>query len=100
MKIKILNNTRNELLKRNEISFILHHDGAPTPSRMEVREELARVLKVDVDRIYIRKMKSVTGASMTIGEAHLHDSPENARIIEPKHIILRFSPQIEGKGKE
>ncbi|MEM2434737.1 MAG: 30S ribosomal protein S24e [Candidatus Bathyarchaeia archaeon] len=97
MKIKILNNKRNELLKRNEIIFTLHHDGAPTPSRIEVRKELASMLKVDEDRVYIRRMESVTGAAMSVGEAHLYNSPENAKAIEAKHIILRSSPQIKGE---
>jgi len=97
LKIKILNKKRNELLKRNEIIFILHHDGAPTPSRVEVRKELASALKVDVERIYIRKVESATGAAMSIGEAHLYDSLESAKAIEAKHIILRSSPQIKGE---
>lgn len=96
MKVRILSNKHNELLKRNEIIFTLHHEGAPTPSRIEVRKELASVLKVGVDRIYIRKMESVTGAATSIGEAHLYDSPENAKAMEAKHILLRSSPQIEG----
>lgn len=97
LKIRILNNKRNELLKRNEVIFIVYHNGAPTPSRVEVRKGLASALKVDVDRVYIRKVESTTGAATSIGEAHLYDSTEDAKAIEAKHIILRSSPQVKGE---
>lgn len=91
MKIKILKNKRDELLKRNDVIFTVHHNGSPTPSRTEVRKEIAGVLKVDVERVYIRRMEGVTGTNMTIGEAHIYDTPEYAKAVEPKHIILRHS---------
>ncbi len=93
MKVKIVNNKRNGLLKRNEVIFTLSHEGAPTPSRIEVREELARFLKTDVENVYVKKMKTMTGTMMSVGEAHIYDSPEQARRIEPKYILLRNSPQ-------
>lgn len=97
MEIKIVSNKRNDLLKRNEVIFIVTHEGGPTPSRIEVREKLASKLNVDVDRVYIRRMETMTGTRITTGEAHIHDAPEQARLIEPKHIISRNSPQ---KGEE
>ncbi|MBS7606807.1 MAG: 30S ribosomal protein S24e [Candidatus Bathyarchaeia archaeon] len=97
MKINIISNRRNELLKRNEIIFSVIHERAPTPSRIEVRRELARILRVDVERVYVRKVESVTGASMTMGEAHVYDSEEHAKQIEPEHIIMRNSPQTKEK---
>ncbi|MBS7623985.1 30S ribosomal protein S24e [Candidatus Bathyarchaeota archaeon] len=97
MKIKVLKNRRDEILKRNEIIFTVHHDNSPTPSRVEVRREIASMFKVDIERVYIRRMEGVTGTNMTIGEAHIYDSPEYAKAIEPKHIILRHSPLSKEK---
>lgn len=97
MKINIVSNKRNDLLKRNEIIFSVVHEHAPTPSRIEVRRELARILKVDVERVYVRRMESATGASMAMGEAHIYDSEEHAKRIEPEHIIMRNSPQTKEK---
>ncbi|MEM2465131.1 MAG: 30S ribosomal protein S24e [Candidatus Bathyarchaeia archaeon] len=93
MEIKILGNKRNELLRRNEVLFTVLHEKGSTPSRLEVREKLASALKVDVDRIFIRKMETVTGTMAAMGEAHVYDSPEDAKIIESKHIIIRNAPQ-------
>ncbi|MBS7639303.1 MAG: 30S ribosomal protein S24e [Candidatus Bathyarchaeia archaeon] len=96
MKISVISNKRNELLKRNEVIFSISHNGSPTPSRIEVRREIARILKVDAERVYIRKIESVTGAAASIGEAHIYDSQDQAKIIEPEHIIRRNTQQNKG----
>lgn len=93
-EVKIVGTKRNDLLKRNEVFFVVSHNG-PTPSRMEVRERLANLLRVDADRVYIVRMKTMTGARNTEGEAHVYDLPEQAKAIEPKHIIARNTPQKE-----
>ncbi|MBS7640833.1 MAG: 30S ribosomal protein S24e [Candidatus Bathyarchaeia archaeon] len=93
-EVKIMDTKRNDLLRRNEVFFIVSHNG-PTPSRIEIREKLANLLRIDVDRVYIVRMKTMTGARNTKGEAHIYDSPEQAKAIEPKHIIARNTPQKE-----
>jgi len=100
MKIEIISNKYNKLLGRNEIIFNLSHEGSATPSRIEVRKELARMLKIDVERVYIRKIETMTGTMVAKGEAHVYDSPEQARRIEPEHIIIRNSPQKKEKEEE
>ncbi|MBS7634167.1 30S ribosomal protein S24e [Candidatus Bathyarchaeota archaeon] len=96
MKVEIVSNKRNELLKRNEIIFNVVHENSPTPSRLEMRRELARILKTDVEKVYVRRMESTTGLSTAIGEAHVYDSPSQANQVEPKYIMLRNSPKTEG----
>lgn len=95
MKIKIVSSRRNDLLKRNEIIFILSHERSPTPSRIEVRKEIAKVLKTEIDKVYIRKIETVTGTTTSIGEAHIYDSLELVKQIEPEHIIIRNTPQVK-----
>lgn len=96
MKVKIVSNKRNELLKRNEIIFSVSHENSPTPSRLEMRQELARILKTDIERVYVRGIKSTTGLLTAIGEAHVYDSPSQANLVEPKYIMQRNSPKKEG----
>ncbi len=96
MKVKIVSNKRNEILKRNEIIFSVSHENSPTPSRLEVRRELARILKTDIERVYVRRMESTTGLLTAIGEAHVYDSLSQASQVEPKHIMRRNSPKTEG----
>jgi small subunit ribosomal protein S24e len=93
LKIKVIENKRNELLKRNEAILSLLHEGSPTPSRIEARKEIARILKTDIDGVYVRKIETMTGAGISICEAYIYDSPEQAKRIEPEHIIVRNSPQ-------
>jgi small subunit ribosomal protein S24e len=97
VKIEIVNNQRNELLKRNEVKFRILHEGSGTPSRVEVRQKLAASLDVNEERIYINKFETETGSMRAIGEANVYDSAEQAKLTEPKYIILRSSPKTEKK---
>jgi small subunit ribosomal protein S24e len=96
VKLKIISNRRNELLKRNEIIFNVSHENSPTPSRLDVKRELARILKIDAERVYVRRVESTTGLSISMGEAHVYDSPDQASLVEPKYVMRRNSPKTEG----
>jgi small subunit ribosomal protein S24e len=97
VKIEIVNNQRNELLKRNEVKFRILQEGGGTPSRVEVRQKIAASLDVNEERIYINKFETQTGRMTAAGEANVYDSAEQAKLTEPKHIILRSSPKTEKK---
>jgi small subunit ribosomal protein S24e len=97
MRIKIISRQRNELLKRDEISFRVDHEGASTPSRIEIKQKLADMLKADEERVYVSKFETKTGSTTTVGEANLYDSLEQAKYVEPEHIILRNTPKSEKK---
>lgn len=60
-----------------------------TPTRSEVRREIAVLLKVELDRVWIRKMETKTGTNITLGLAHVYDNPVKALQVEPEHIIKR-----------
>lgn len=60
-----------------------------TPSRAEVRRELAVLLKVDLERVWIRRMETRTGTHRTTGLAHVYDDAAKALQMEPEHIIRR-----------
>ncbi|MEM2112474.1 MAG: 30S ribosomal protein S24e [Candidatus Bathyarchaeia archaeon] len=100
MKIEILNQTRNELLKRIELTFRVDHAGSGTPSNVEIRKKLADMFNVDVERVYLRKNKTKTGSMTVTSEAHVYDSVEQARYVEPKYIIQRTTPKSEKKGEK
>lgn len=97
MKIEIVNNQRNELLKRNEVKFRILHEESGTPSRVEVRQKLAASLDANEERIYVSKFETETGSMTAKGEANVYDSAEQAKLIEQKYIILRNSPKTEKK---
>jgi small subunit ribosomal protein S24e len=100
MKINITTQQYNPLLKRKEIVFeIKHEDIKGTPSRIEVRKALAENLKANVDLVYVRKMQTRTGTMQAKGEANIYDTIEQAKLVEPQHIIERNVPS-EKKPKD
>lgn len=60
-----------------------------TPTRSEVRREIAVLLKSELDRVWIRKMETKTGTNLTVGLAHVYDDSAKALQVEPEHIIRR-----------
>ena len=82
----------NPLIKRREVDFKIEE--ASTPTRVDVRREIAVMLKADLDRVWVRRMETKTGTHRTVGLAHVYDDAAQALAVEPKHIIDRNqSPQ-------
>ena len=93
MKIITTSKEYNPLLKRKEITFEVNHEKAGgTPTRLDVRKELATALKIDIDLVYIKKMTTRTGTRIAVGTANAYDSTEQAKLVESKHILVRNAP--------
>lgn len=100
MEIKILTINENPLLKRKEVTFQVEHDQTGgTPPRIEVKNGLAKILKKDLNLVFIRKFETKTGTRKALGVANIYDSYENAKLIEPEHIVKR-NTQPEKTKKE
>jgi small subunit ribosomal protein S24e len=100
MKINIISQQYNPLLKRKQIVFeIRHEDTKGTPPRIEARKALSEILKTNIELVYIRKMQTKTGTMKAEGEANIYDSIEQAKLVESEHIIARNVPS-EKKDKE
>jgi ribosomal protein S24E len=90
MKLKILSKEQNPLIKRKEVTFSVEHaQTGGTPTRVEVRKQLATLLKTDLDLVYVKQLETKTGTMVAIGEANAYDSVEQAKLVEPEHIIAR-----------
>jgi ribosomal protein S24E len=90
MKLKIVSKEQNPLMKRKEVTFSVEHaQTGGTPNRVEVRKHLASLLKTDLELVYIKQVETKTGTMVAIGEANAYDSIEQAKLMEPKHIIAR-----------
>ncbi|RLI21757.1 30S ribosomal protein S24e [Candidatus Bathyarchaeota archaeon] len=101
MEVKIISDKYNPLLKRKEITFEVNHtQTGGTPPRFEVRKALAKIVKADLDRVYIRKFETKTGTMIAVGEANVYDTVEQAKLIEPEYIILRNQPPEKPKEEE
>lgn len=101
MKINITSQEYNPLLKRKEITFeVKHEKTGGTPPRFEVRKELATMLKMDSVRVYVKRMTTKTGTRTALGTANAYDSIEQAKLVEPQHIIERNAPPKKPEEKK
>jgi small subunit ribosomal protein S24e len=98
MKVKIVSKEQNPLLKRSEVAFSIEHDkDGGTPTRGEVRNQLAQMLKIDLELVYIKHLETKTGTSVAVGEANAYESVEQAKLVEPEHLIARNLPKKKPK---
>lgn len=89
MEIEIDGKRENLLLNRVEVEFTVAHVAEPTPKRDQVREELAKLLKVTKDRVVVDHMESSFGKGATAGYAKVYKSKEDALKVESDYILIR-----------
>jgi len=101
MKLEVTFEKENPLFKRKEVRFQVEHtQPGSTPSRMEIRNSLANILKVDQNFVFIKKLETKTGTHMAVGLANIYDSLEQAKLTEPEHIVKRNIPPEKPKEEE
>lgn len=99
MKVNIISKEQNQLMKRKEIKFIIDHsEKGGTPSRNEVSRQLASMLNSKSELIFIKNLMTKTGTMTAVGEATIYETMEQAKIMEPKHIVARN--EIPEKSEE
>ena len=98
MKVNIISKEQNPLLKRKEITFSVDHaENGGTPSRVEITEQLAILVKTKPELIFVKNMETKTGKMVAVGEANVYDSIEDGKLTEPKHVIARNAPPEKQK---
>lgn len=101
MKIKVTSKKRNPLLKRREVIFeVNHRQAGSTPPRLQVRKELASLMKSDLELVYVKRLETRTGTMVAIGEANAYDSVEDAKLVEPEYVIARNVPSVTPEEEE
>jgi len=98
MKIEVVSAKPNPLLGRRDVRFIVQQPS--TPSRKQVREELASSLKVDLANVYVVSLEVATGSQKTQGEAHVYDSEAQAMLVEMAHVVERNKGTTKIENKE
>jgi len=101
MELMITQQQYNPLLKRKEVAFTVDHKQTKgTPTRLEVRDALANLLKAKPEVVYVRRVETKKGTMIAMGEANAYDSVEQAKLIEPKYIIERNTPKEKKEAEE
>ena len=98
MEVKILSKKDNLILKRKEVNFSIEQGPkGKTPIRLEVKKSIATELKINEELVFVEKMRTMTGTNTLVGVANAYESKEQAKHIEPEHIIKRNSPPEKPK---
>ena len=101
MKIKIVSEKDNPLLRRKEIFFEVRHDErGSTPPRLEVRKAVADAAKAKSDLVFIKKIETKTGTHIAVGKANVYRLIDQAKLVEPEYIIERNAPTEEAKEEK
>ena len=95
MKLELTSTKVNPLIGRREVEFRVEEH--VTPTRSSVKVELATALRVNLDQVYVQRIKTRSGTHVTLGVAHIYDDPAIALRVEPKHVIRRNAPKAEVK---
>ena len=104
MVVKVLEQKKNPLLKREEVRATLEHPGKPTPSREEMLLALERILKTKRELILIDKIFSVKGKGESLLKIFTYskkeDIPEGKReMIEKRMKRKKAKEEKTGEAK-
>jgi ribosomal protein S24E len=92
VKLELTSTKINKVVGRKELAFKVTE--ASTPSRADVRREIAVLMRTEPDNVYVRVLEAKSGTRVTTGLAHVYNNAVTAEAVEPKYIITR------NKGKE
>jgi small subunit ribosomal protein S24e len=95
MKVELVKRTENPLLNRVEVEFRVDHTGGPTPSRIEVRSQLASLLGTSEELLVIERFTSSHGCQVATGVARVYSTREQLELMEPKYLLKRGLPKEE-----
>lgn len=89
MWAEVVGDKYNPLVKRRELSLIVHHESKSTPMRINLRVAVAEKLGADIQRVYVRSIYSEYGVGVSRAGVYIYDTVERALAFEPKYSIER-----------
>jgi ribosomal protein S24E len=100
MQVKIDSTKNNPLLKRKEVGFtIVSGPKDKTPKRLDVKKGVAIEMQIGDEVVFIKRMHTKTGTSITVGDANVYQSVAQAKLVEPEYIRKRNSPPEKPKDE-
>lgn len=87
MDIEVVEDKKNELLKRREVRFKAYYEGV-TPSRQQIREKIIKDLKADPKLTVLDNITAEYGKTEARGYAKIYDD-DQAMKIEAKYKVDR-----------
>ena len=99
-ELELIQDVKNSLIGRRELKVLIHHLGKGTPARYQLRRKISDMLKVPLETVYVRLIKTDYGTGRSIAKIHIYDNAERALSIEPAHIIKRNTPKESGENEQ
>ncbi|HJX06030.1 MAG TPA: 30S ribosomal protein S24e [Candidatus Nanoarchaeia archaeon] len=96
MNLQITKDEKEPLLSRREIGARLGYE-ARTPSRNDIRKEIAKNLNVKEELVVVKRIKPELGTQAARLEIDVYDDEKAMSLIEPGYMLKRHSP---GEKKE
>ena len=98
LKTDLKTTRTNPLIGRKEIEFEVKEKA--TPSRAEIRRDIAVIMKTDLDKVWVRPIETKTGTNTTVGLVHVYDDAAKALQVEPEHIVKRNQAPVPAAEEE
>jgi ribosomal protein S24E len=95
LKIEIEGKKENPLLERTEVNLRVEHEGTGTPTRDEIRNQLAGMMGAKEDTVIIDNMHTEFGHQLTVAYAKVYDSVDSAKKFEKEHLLTRNKVAVE-----
>ena len=89
LNIEILEDKKNPLIERTELTIRIDHFGEGTPNRLEVKKKVAALQGSDEKLTIIKNLNTHFRASHTIGKAYIYENSKDLIYFEPFHIQVR-----------
>jgi len=95
-----MRDVENKVLNRRELILRIHHAGARTPTRGEVRELVSLMFSVPQNLIVVKSLKTIAGTNVTEAHVHAYRDEKTLQEVEPQHIKARNFGKREGEKSE
>mgnify|MGYP000123676927 CR=1 FL=1 len=91
-EVELVRDFENKVLERRELELQVFHVGKGTPSRIELRKRVAEMLKVPLECVYVRSIRTEYGTGVSRARVHVYSDSKRALAVEPEFVIRRNAP--------
>lgn len=98
MKVNIVSKQKNRLLHREEIEFEINK-AKTTPSRKELREQIAAICNADSELVIVDDIKHSFGTDYVSGKSRIYESKEDLSRIELAYKVKRHAKKKKEDAK-
>ena len=99
MNIQITKEDKKPLLKKRVLTGKTVYEGK-TPTRMEIRDELAKKINAKKELVIVKRAKTYYGSQSAHLEAEVYDDENALKAIEHEYMLVRHGAAKKEEKKE